>query len=607
MADSRKESAFFDGLDHGGRNLLFGCRLLKQLSSLGVEHIVISPGSRSTPLTLAGARLNEHGLLKTHVILDERSAAFFALGIGKSTGKPAVLICTSGTAVANYYPAVIEARMTSTPLIVISADRPAALQQMMAPQTINQTHIFNDYPVLFVQAEDVVETDSSGEQTCRLARQIMQDSLRKAGPVHLNAGFSKPLEPNQQSADLIIKHVLASGLKAGNVAQSPDTLVQDDDGLRALIEKLQQASRPLVIAGPLNVSSTAERELLSYTLRTSDVPHILEGSSGMQKSAGNGNLILGYESFLRNPDKVEQLRPDFILRIGPPAVSKALNEFFKAIHNVPQWCFSSSEHIPDPVKTSERFIQWTPFTPLKFTSDKYQPNSDTHQNCSEWLHKWRIESDSIVKAINKLDAPISNNPALSDGQLIRSVLKVLQKNDAPEYQLFVSNSFSVRDIDLFNAQPLTFPAVYHNRGGSGIDGITSTAAGTAVGSGKPVWLIVGELSFLHDTNALLQLARYKGPKIRILILNNSGGTIFRMLPVSSHSGQYQTYFETPQQADLQKLCAAYGVNSMRVDNASNLNEMLTDAALADDHVLIIEAVTDTDSSMQERLSLWKNG
>lgn len=607
MADSREESAFFAGLSHGGRNFLFGCRLLKQLSSLGIAHIVISPGSRSTPLTLAAAHLNEQGLLATHIILDERSAAFFALGIGKSTGKPAVLICTSGTAVANYYPAVIEARMTSTPLIVLSADRPASLQRMMAPQTINQTHIFSDYPVLFLQAEEIVETDSSGTETCRLARQIADESVRKAGPVHLNAGFSKPLEPGQESANEVVEHVLASRIKAGKVAQSPDTLIQDDDGLRALLDKLSKALRPLIIAGPLNVSSTAERDLLAHTLRNQHVPHILEATSGMQKSAGNGNLVLGYESFLRNPNKVQQLRPDFIIRIGPPAVSRALNEFFKTMHNVPQWCFSSSEHIPDPVKTSERFIQWTPFTPLSISSADFTSASNPTQNRADWLNKWTTESQAVKETIHDLDSLATKSNTLTDGQAIRAMLQVLQKGDATKYQLFASNSFSVRDIDLFNARPLTFAAVYHNRGGSGIDGITSTAAGTAVGSGNPVLLIIGELSFLHDTNALLQLSRYTGPKIRILVLNNSGGTIFRMLPVSSHTGQYSTYFETPQQADLQKLCGAYGVKSIRVDTTSNLNQTLSDAAHAEDHVIVIEAVTDTNRSMQERQHLWKNG
>lgn len=604
MADSGKEVASFESLGRGGQNLLFGCRLLNQFAALGVEHIVISPGSRSTPLTLAAARLNEAGRLTTHVRLDERSAAFFALGIGKATGKPAVLICTSGTAVANYYPAVIEARMTSTPLIVISADRPASLQQMMAPQTINQTHIFGDYPVMFRQSEELVENDIRGDKTYSLAAEIYGISIRKAGPSHLNAAFSKPLEPSEKVADAIVKQVLDEEPELRTQTPSPERILQDDDGLNALFTKLRSAVRPLIVTGPLNVSSNAERELLNITLSMKSVPHLLEATSGMQRSAGENNLIFGYESFLRKGEIRAQLKPDFILRIGPPAVSRALNDFFKVMHDVPQWCFSSSEHIPDPVKTSERFIQWAPFAGV----DAPQSVDASSMSVSEkWLDAWQHESSRFAKKIPALHEKSATSTALTDGHIIRSLIGILKQKDLKsDYQLFVSNSFGVRDVDLFNAGKLDLPQVYHNRGASGIDGITSAALGTAIGSEKPVWLVIGELSFLHDTNAMLQLSRYSGPKLRILILNNSGGTIFRMLPVSSHKQQYKTYFETPQQVDIQKLCSAYGVKSIRIENPASAEDELNNAKNMDDAVMILEAVTDTECSMQERRALWEN-
>jgi len=603
----------FNTLDTGAQNFLFGYRMLHALGILGVKHLVISPGSRSTPLTLAAAHLSKTGLFDTHMHLDERSAAFFALGTGKATGVPAVLICTSGTAVANYYPAVIEARMTATPLIVISADRPAGQQNVMAPQTIAQAHIFGQYPVLFEQSEEVVFSDSYGSDTASLAHRLYRASITKAGPVHLNAAFRKPLEPDQTHIPSLM--ALANSQSTAIIeemeTQSEETNISEPDGLTELFRKLNGALRPLIITGPLNASSTAERELLQITLQQAHIPHLLEGSSGMQHQAGANqylNAIGGYEGFLRDSSVSAELKPDFILRVGPPAVSRAVNEFQQSCRDVEQWCFSSTEHIPDPGKTSSRFLKWAPFSRIP---RQYSSFSAEEKPTTTWRDAWQQHSRAFTRQLAELFPTSNTDKPLTDGKVIHTLLDYYYKQATQSTaeanhrtELFISNSFSVRDLDLFNPRMLPFSKVYHNRGASGIDGILSTALGVCTGAGRPLWVVLGDLSFLHDTNALLQLARHKGAPLRILVLNNSGGTIFRMLPVSSHSSEYVPYFETPQQVDFSRLCGAYGVELRQSTDALTLGKQLHEQEGSQSPVIIFEAITSTEASMSERQALW---
>ncbi|AXJ00930.1 2-succinyl-5-enolpyruvyl-6-hydroxy-3-cyclohexene-1-carboxylate synthase [Cyclonatronum proteinivorum] len=599
----------------GELNFVFGYRLLAELSRHGLRHVVISPGSRSTPLTLAAALLHQAGKITTHIILDERSAAFFALGIGKSTGIPAALICTSGTAAANYYPAVIEARMTSTPMLVLSADRPFALQGVLAPQTINQTNLFGDYAVIFRESEALIEADPTGLKTAELARTLYDAARRLGGPAHLNAGFSKPLEPKQNRVADLIQWCNETRKKLQDEALSLPGIAPDAENesmLEKLFGLLQEADRPLIICGPLNAASQAERELLRLTLSNTRIPHIIEGTASAQHydDSETPKIVYGYESFLRSDGISKSLKPDFILRVGFPPVSRALNTYLKTHAYVVQWCLSSTEEEPDPLKTHTRFVQFAPFSGLPARAAELiaKPASESpQQDHQPWLDEWKAYEARFRTRLASLTNENPDNAPLTDGQVFRHFLASAQthRSASETSQLFISNSFSVRDLDLFNAQALPFAGVHHNRGASGIDGISSTAAGICTGSGTPCWLLIGELSFLHDTNALLQLSQHRGAPIRILVLNNSGGTIFRMLPVSAHENVYQTYFETPQQADLGLLCKAHGITHLRAKTTSELTLALQTATECENGVIVLEAITDTTQSMAERRMLWE--
>jgi 2-succinyl-5-enolpyruvyl-6-hydroxy-3-cyclohexene-1-carboxylate synthase len=637
----------------GAQNFLFAYGLLAELYRAGCSHTVISPGSRSTPLTLAAAHLSG----TVSIMLDERSAGFYALGCGKATGRPAVLICTSGTAAANYYPAVIEARMTQTPLIVISADRPAGLQRRMSPQTIHQQQLFGEYSRLYAESEPLLETmintAQQGDEAAPgpewhqafgrvsvLAQRMMQSCL-KGGPVHLNAAFSKPLEPAQEQVPALIdiagkalkRHKTPDSGQMPSPETSEDTLLPlwENDGpqvsgeeentaaFSGMMQLLGGASRPLVIAGPLNAGSRAERDLLRLSSQIFALPHLFEATAtpfSTRREGLQAPVITGYEGFLRQSGIRRELMPDLILRIGAPPVSRALNEFLQELSGIPQLCFSSTEEPPDPLGTAETLIQLPAFQALPDAMAKIFASTGFPVK-ADWSDRWKKHS---AEAANLLEVCIpehrdqkqeeaAGSPRLTDGSSIRLMLhhcETTRKTAAPA--LFVSNSFAVRDLDVFRSAALPFQQIGHNRGASGIDGIISTALGYCTASGQETWLLIGDLAFLHDSNALLQLSRHQGPDFRVLVTNNAGGNIFRMLPVHAHQPVYTSYFETPQKADIADLCRAHGISCRIAESEAALAHQLeTYGRSGESRVMVFEARTDPEASMNQRYQLWSCG
>jgi 2-succinyl-5-enolpyruvyl-6-hydroxy-3-cyclohexene-1-carboxylate synthase len=590
-------------------------------------------------------------------MLDERSAGFFALGCGKATGKPAILICTSGTAAANYYPAVIEARMTQTPLIVISADRPAGLQRRMSPQTIHQQQLFGEYPRLYAESEPLLESillrAQQGDEAApgpewhqafgRISdlTQAMMQSCLEGGPVHLNAGFAKPLEP----AEAQLPSLIDIAKKASEMYQTPVSRGHSSFGMRTnvlfprgskeapanagdtdntaafsdMMQLFASASRPLIIAGPLNAASRAERDLLQRTTQVSALPHLFEATStpfSTYSVQSKAPAITGYEGFLRQPEIRRELTPDLILRVGAPPVSKALNVFLQEMNNVPQLCFSSTEEPPDPLGTAETLIQLPAFQALPGAIAKTFDSTEFAVK-AEWSDRWKKHSAEAAKLLetcnpvqrDQQQEEAAGSPRLTDGSSIRFMLhhcETTRKTAAPA--LFVSNSFAVRDLDVFRSAALPFQQIGHNRGASGIDGIISTALGYCTASGRETWLLIGDLAFLHDSNAMLQLSRHQGPDFRVLVTNNAGGNIFRMLPVHAHQPVYTSYFETPQTADIAALCRAHGISCRIAETEAALAHQLeTYGRSGESKVMVFEARTDPEASMKQRNQLWSCG
>ncbi len=541
----------------------------KALQKRGVRHIVISPGSRSTPLTLAAAS-NKH--FKKHVILDERSAAFTALGIAKATNIPAVLICTSGTAAANYYPAVIESRQSGVPMILATADRPPHLRATGANQAIDQLKMFGDYPVFFHEVGEPRAKNNDLNRLKVLARQAVSISLEKRGPVHLNFPFRKPLEPNSELLD--------DNHEVQPAATDSLTSLSSLQLAKSVQNDISDAQRPLIIVGPL--APKDDTESIARLAGQISAPVLAESSIDAQ------NCISGFAGFLRNKQLCSELEPDLILRFGFQPTTKALelglNNWAPGSH----YHFASTHEWQDATFSAAERIPW--MGQVIHFGDFQSP-----QNI-KWLKQWKSVEEDFGGHVEK---SMQQETALTDGAVYDHISPQIPEKSF----IAVSNSFPARDIHLFGQRSARIP-LYQNRGVSGIDGVTSTAIGLSLSLQKPGVLFTGDLAFLHDTNALLNQNKVEHP-LTIIVINNSGGSIFRMLPIKQHNKYFEPYFETPQSVDIQKLTASYNIPYLGIKSHSKLAEFQLSDWVAEHHGLsVIECKTDADASMKLRKKLW---
>ncbi|TVQ09444.1 MAG: 2-succinyl-5-enolpyruvyl-6-hydroxy-3-cyclohexene-1-carboxylic-acid synthase [Balneolaceae bacterium] len=569
--------------------------LLHSLYEYGVRHVVISPGSRSAPLTLAAAY---HQGLKKHVIIDERSAAFFALGMGKSTGVPAVLICTSGTAVANYFPAVIEAAKSSTPLIVLTADRPPRDRMSGAPQTINQIKIFGDYPLFFQDAPEPFPTPENRAIFAHIAEKLWHISSTGAGPVHLNLPFDKPLEPENDFIEPVIHSMEFNPVKSDIMGEnSIETVAQPassesgipagtenhntrNDGIRSPLAVIRESKRPLLILGPSNRDHESLGEAIHNfakagfpVLRCAGAPAILHG-------------IAGYDAFLRQIHNIPGLKPDLIIRTGLHPASKGLEVFFEACSDTEHLHFSGTDDFNDALRTVSRKV---PVEQLAVIS-RQVGNIDP-----EWLKFWMHQQNSFLDRRTSL---LSNTGVLTDGHVFNSLTGLIPDN----WLTILSNSFPVRDYDLFRSTA-SMNKTITNRGASGIDGVISTASGACLAAGHDGVLFIGDIAALHDSNALVLSNQLKEQTLIVVIINNGGGNIFRMLPINGHKQIYEHYFETPQNVKFQSLADAYGIKYTKVTSADDLLNAWSElTSIPGLHIM--ECVTNADESMRIRRELW---
>ncbi|PWN07002.1 2-succinyl-5-enolpyruvyl-6-hydroxy-3-cyclohexene-1-carboxylic-acid synthase [Rhodohalobacter mucosus] len=569
-------------------HLKWSSHLFRSLYEKGVRHMVLSPGSRSTPLAMAAAI---HKGFQKHVVIDERSAGFMALGIGKATGTPAVLICTSGTAGANYMPAVIEARQSGVPLIVLTADRPPILRGIGSSQTIDQIKLFGDQAIFFHEAGEPSGGAADLKRLSWLARQAVEESIRAGGAAHINLPFRKPLEPEMDD----IKTEMT--LNSRHPERKSDTNTDSDsDSVRRTLHLpetvnrlIQKAERPLIVAGPANPHH-ALRNTFQKVIHTLSAPVLMEPGASLQ--ADESLTVNRFEQILRNPEHLESLQPDLIIRFGDQPFTKSLLSAFDAwgTEGIPVIHFVSRIQPQDQSMSSSFSIFCTPDDQIELPSGPYSAGN-TEMN---WLEKWK-EIDKTAK--NELERTMSDPKKLSDGHVIRFISNKLRS----EWNVMLSNSFIPRDMALFGRPD---PHQFVNRGAAGIDGILSTALGIHLASDRPTACIAGDIACLHDSNALLSLRDLKRPFV-IIIVNNEGGNIFRMLPVSRYSDYYTEYFETPQNVQFERLAQAHGLTYKFVDTPDALLSL--DLQKAPKGALIIECKTDPDASMDIRQRLWNFG
>ncbi len=545
-------------LDLRNTNTVWSSVLVETLVQLGLELAVICPGSRSAPLAIA---LVQHPQLETLTLLDERSAAFFALGHARRRHRPVLLVCTSGTAGANFYPAVIEARESGVPLIVITADRPAELRHCHAGQTIDQLKLFGTYPSW--QAE-LPHPDASLSLLASLRQSVVRAWERsqypQPGPVHLNQPLREPLAPHPEAelSDFSLPETfcrVAPSQQPRASLVAPPIWSQQPRGL--IVVGLTQPSDP-------EAFTMAVRELARHY----GWPILADALNPLRHRLGHEPwLICGYDLILRSPAQAAGLAPEVVVQIGELPTSKQLRQCLSE-WDCPRWIVAPGSEDWDPLQGQPQrlSVAVTDLVPGPAAS----PDPD-------WEDLWEA-------AEQRAQSLISHNleAALAEPNLYRPLADWLPVGTP----IFVSNSTPIRDTEWFWQPSQRHYDWYFNRGANGIDGITSTAMGMAWGD-RPSLLITGDLAFLHDTNALLLAHRFRG-SLTVLLIDNGGGGIFELLPVRQCDDvPFEECFGTPQHVDWPQLLSSYGVRYQSPESLDDLQAALRHLPAAGVQVLHI--------------------
>ncbi len=558
-----------------------------ELAQSGMRHAVISPGSRSTPLALLFA---EHASIRTWMHVDERSAAFFALGLAKAKREPVAIVCTSGTAAANYYPAIVEARLARVPLIAITADRPHELRDVGAPQAIDQVRLFSTYPKWFVDMALPEQTDDMLHYSRICAsRAVAKAAEAPAGPVHINVPLREPLIPN-----LSMPALWNSGRRA-----------MDDSFAKALAGKqhiseqhihwiqkqIEKASKGLIVCGPTDLPDVQQEIIaLAEKLR---FPILADPLSQLRTGSHKKSLIIdSYDAFLRTEAFADQYKPDFIIRFGAMPVSKPLMLYIKNNPHCRQIVIDEGSEWRDPTLSAGTFIYAEPGQLCRQLAKTIEPAPS--QEKEHWLQIWQ-KVNAAAKATVKKSI---SRPKINEGQLMLETINMLP-NDA---LLFVGNSMPIRDLDTFLFATEKRIATMGNRGANGIDGVVSTALGASSHFKKSV-LVIGDLSFFHDLNGLLSAKLYD-LNLAIIIINNDGGGIFSFLPQARHHlKHFEPLFGTPIGLDFQLAVEMYGGRFRRVENWNDFQSAFANS-LAAHGLHVIEAVTERQENADIHRNMW---
>ena len=544
-------------LDFRNINTLWASALVSTLEHLGVSLAVVCPGSRSTPLTVAFAQSTKIAAIP---VLDERSAAFFALGHGKRTGQPAVVLCTSGTAAANFYPAVIEARESRVSLLVLTADRPAELRDCHTGQTIDQLKIYGNYPNWQAEiALPTVDLLTYLQQTIIYAWE--RTLIPNGGAVHLNLPFRDPLHPIVQPEILALAEQVS--WKFSDVPTISNQTI-----LNWPIPAAWSAQRGLIVAGIAQPHDPAAyAQAVNKIALALGWPILAEGLSPLRQYFSN-QLVATYDLILRQPELAVDLEPTVILQLGDLPTSKNLREWLAKVR--PQtWILESSVQNVNALQLDATYLRSTVVDlaeQMSSTGRKTIPpiNSITTNSYTEqWLKLDRQVRIEIDRTMLKLET-------LCEFKIPWLLSQVLP----PESLVFVANSMPIRDMELFWRPNQQHYRILGNRGANGIDGTLATALGALHQHDQPGILVTGDLSLLHDTNGLLLRQQFQG-SLTILLINNNGGGIFGMLPIRQFDPPFTEFFTTPQNVDFATLCQAYQIPHLKIESWSMLQTKIT--------------------------------
>lgn len=543
-------------LDFRNTNTLWASVLAETLVHLGATTAVISPGSRSTPLTVAFA---SHPAIKAIPILDERSASFFALGCAKASGQAAILVCTSGTAGANYLPAIIEAFESQVPLLVLTADRPPELRDCASGQTIDQQKFFGDYVRHYVDLA-LPQADVKQLQYLRqvTAQAWHQSRWPIAGPVHINCPFRDPLAPVTESGlQAILPKLGPSFFQHLTPTHSPDG---EYGSTVTLPTAIGQTQRGLIVVGPTQPPDPlAFCKAIATLSQSLDWPVITDGLSPLRNWASlNPHLITTYDLLLRHSYHAESLKPEQVIQIGALPTSKVLRQWLEQ-SNPLRWIVDSSGRNRDPLHGAAMPL---PISLQALTAAIPKTPQVGRDYCKAWCEREAIAQQRLAHHMQTLSE--LREPKLS---------WLLPRLLPPETALMVANSMPVRDVEWF--WPLNDSGIqpYCSRGANGIDGTLSTALGIAHQHRQAV-LLTGDLALLHDSNGFLNAAG-RNQHLTILLVNNQGGGIFERLPIAEFESPFETFFAMPQSVDFSLLAAAHGIAYQPIHTWEALQAALT--------------------------------
>jgi len=568
------------------RSTLWGETLVDELVAAGVETACIAPGSRSTPLTVAFAERDDVTVC-SH--LDERSAAFFALGRSRRSGDPTALVCTSGTAAANFHPAVIEAFQSRVPLVVCTADRPPELQDSGANQTIDQTDLYGDA----VRYSRQLPEASTEPRTVRSLRVTVDRAVAAAtgtppGPAHLNVPLTKPLEPTDDGtvpADLADRVPLGTGGRDGPFVRTTRGRPTLDDGALATVrDALDATERGLLVAGPAN-APVPSQESLARLARASGFPVLADPLSG-HRFGGAVEVCGGFDSYLDAtlPD------PEVVVRFGASPTSKVLRQSLRDA-DARQFVVDPAGEWREATFTATDRLVTDPTWLAQHLADALG-GADAHGDSGErtdWARRFaaaeRAHWGVVEEAVGE---------TFFEGAILATAVRV-----APDpATLVVSNSMPVRDLDRFGQPRAADLTVLGNRGASGIDGITSTALGAGSATSDPLIAVLGDLACYHDTNGLLAVERC-GVDATLVVINNDGGGIFHMLPIESFDPPFTEQFRTPHGLSFGPVATLHGLEYVAVDDLGGF-ETAYRASLDSPGSQLIEVRIDAETSHRHR-------
>lgn len=572
----------------------------------GLRHVVACPGSRSTPLALV---LAGTPAIRLWMHLDERSAAFFALGLARRLAEPVALLCTSGTAAANFLPALVEARLARVPLLVLTADRPPELRDCGAAQTIDQNRLYGTHVKWYMETALPEASNEALRYIRTLAcRALAQARTAPAGPVHLNIPLREPLTPEpladqplpaQAQRDALAWQGRPGGRPYVEVHAGERPAELSVDLVQHLAAQLHRSTRGLLVVGPQPLDAAAHAALLQLA-HTTGFPILADPLSQLRGSA-QASVVVSYDAFLRSDRFCTHYPPQMVLRFGAMPTSKAVLLYLKRCQCV-QVVVDPAPGWEEPTQLAAHMCYADPGSFCQALLAGYEtladPTDEERRWRENWTATWRM-AEQVTRVA--LSSELGDLPGLFEGRVFAELAALLPE----EALLYVGNSMPVRDMDTF-----FWPLARHlrclgNRGANGIDGVVSSALGAsaACGPAEPVVLVLGDLSFFHDLNGLLA-ARLYALNLVIVLINNDGGGIFSFLPQAAYPEHFEQLFGTPTGLDFRPAVDMYGGRFLRVTNWGAFRSAVQ-TGLAEGGLHVIEVPGERADNVAQHRHLWQ--